>query len=106
MRRTGKLSALPATGSAGEIHRDMAWPIEMPRKGGILAAAPELALQDFAQLVALHLSGRGARQLGHGADPFWPLVTRQLLACTRGRPSGILVAARGDEKRNALQPLA
>src|SRR6058998_1324588 len=51
--------------------------MQILEKSGILVLARQLALQDFAQLVALHLAGRRARQLGHGADPSRTFVPRQ-----------------------------
>src|SRR5262245_24955977 len=74
-------------------------------KAGILAAAPELAFQQFAQLVTLHLARGGAWQLGDRADPFRPLVARQALARSRGRGRRIAIVLWRDEKREALQPV-
>src|SRR3990172_2661783 len=77
------------------------------RSGAILFLAGELALEELAQLVALYLAGRRARQLGHRAHPLRALVPRQVpLAGLGRRARGLaLVAARGHEQRQALQPV-
>src|SRR6185369_8531278 len=64
----------------------------------------ELALEQLAQLEALYLAGRGARQLGHAADPLGPLVARQLLARLAGGGDCLgRLPACGDKEREALE---
>src|SRR5436853_944791 len=79
--------------------------MQILEKSGILVLARQLALQDFAQLVALHLAGRRARQLGHGADPSRTFVPRQSqLASPGGGPQRLCgIAARGHEQRQAIE---
>src|SRR5437016_3954125 len=81
--------------------------MQILEKSGILVLARQLALQDFAQLVALHLAGRRARQLGYGADPSRTFVPRQSqLAGPGGGPQRLCgIAARGHEQRQAIEAI-
>src|SRR5256886_13861191 len=79
--------------------------MQILEKSGILVLARQLALQDFAQLVALHLAGRRARQLGHGADTSRTCVPRRSrLAGPGGGPQRLCGrAARGHKQRQASE---
>src|SRR6267378_6589666 len=79
--------------------------MQILEKSGILVLARQLALQEFAQLIALHLAGSRTRQLGHGADPSRTFVPRQSqLAGPGSGPQRLCgIAARGHEQRQAIE---
>src|SRR5438552_2066211 len=79
--------------------------MQILEKSGILFLALERACQDVSKLLALHLAGLRARQLGHGADPSRAFVPRQSqLAGPGGGPQRLCgIAARGHEQCQAIE---